>query len=286
MGVALKVLDGFQAAVVQRKGAIKALLPEGYEFSRFARTCITEIEKNPALATCTQESFVIACLTAAALGLDFNLKDAYLIPYKTQVKFQMSYMGLIKLATQGPQIDRMDADVVYEEDEFYYEKGLNPQLKHVPAMKDRGKMIGAYAIAFFANGEKQFLFMNEDDIEARHKVSKAKDSLMWKTFPERAYRKTVIIGLYPLLPKSEKMSIACAVDSATESGTDVPLAAIVDLPPEDYEDLSPAAETQEDAAAAQVDSAVEKAKPDPLPTKEDVGREAAADLADFDKGAE
>ena len=93
-------------------------------------------------------------MQAAQLGVEPNtpIGQAYLIPYGNQVQFQLGYKGLIDLAYRSGEVQSIQAHEVHENDTFEYELGLNPKLKHVPAMKDRGPVILYYAVIKLKNG--------------------------------------------------------------------------------------------------------------------------------------
>ena len=128
------------------EGQIAKALPSVMTPERFSRIAMTAVTKSPTLGRCTPGSFMGALLTAAQLGLEPNtpLGQAYLIPYKNkgvlECQFQLGYRGLIGLAHRSGELRSIEAHIVYENDEFEYELGLEPKLKHVPAMKNKGKI--------------------------------------------------------------------------------------------------------------------------------------------------
>ncbi|MGN1098159.1 MAG: recombinase RecT, partial [Clostridia bacterium] len=153
-------------------------LPSVITPERFTRIATTALTQNPALTKCTVQSLIGSLLTAAQLGLEPNtpLGQAYLIPYKTKVKtehgeqyidqcqFQIGYKGLIDLAHRSGQLKSIEAHAVYENDEFEFEFGLEPKLKHKPAMTDRGNMVAAYACYHLNNGGYGFEVMSKADL--------------------------------------------------------------------------------------------------------------------------
>ena len=182
------------------QGAIAKALPSTITPERFTRMATTAVTMNPDLGKCTPASFIGAMLQAAALGLEPNtaLGQAYLIPYnnyKTQSKeaqFQIGYRGLIELAHRSGDFKSIEAHVVYENDEFEYELGLEPKLKHKPAMKNRGDIVWVYAVYKLQSGGYGFEVMSKEDIDAhRKKYSKARTS-PWDTAWEGMAKKTVI----------------------------------------------------------------------------------------------
>lgn len=188
--------DWIQKSMTQ----ISKALPSTITPERFARMATTAVTMNPDLGKCTPASFIGAMLTAAQLGLEPNspLGQAYLIPYnnyKTGAKecqFQLGYRGMIELAHRSGEFKSIEAHVVYEGDEFEYELGLEPKLRHKPAMTGRGNPVWVYAVYHMKSGGFGFEVMSKEDIDRhREKYSKAKNS-PWNTSWESMAKKTVI----------------------------------------------------------------------------------------------
>lgn len=190
------------------EGQIKKALPSVLTVERFSRMVLTAISQTPKLAECTPESFIGAMLTAAQLGLEPNtpLGQAYLIPYKDKCQFQIGYKGLLELAYRSGEFKNIEAHIVYENDLFEYEYGLNSDLKHKPAMKDRGEAICVYAVYKLNNGGYGFEVMSIEDIEIHSKKysqsvnSKYSQNSPWHTDFESMAKKTVIKRLLKYAP--------------------------------------------------------------------------------------
>ena len=93
------------------------------------------------------------------------------------------------------QLRSIEAHIVYENDEFEYELGLEPKLKHVPAMKNKGKIAWVYAVYKLNSGGFGFEVMSKEDIEEhKEKYSKAaqRGFSPWKNSWEEMAKKTVI----------------------------------------------------------------------------------------------
>lgn len=177
------------------KDKFASALPSVITPERFARICANAVASNPQLAKCSQTSLIGALLCSAQCGLEPNtsLGQAYVIPYGDKAQFQISYKGLIELAHRSGQLKDISAHIVYENDTFEYELGLEPKLKHIPAMKDRGEIIGAYAVYHLNSGGYGFEFMSVEDINRhRNKYSKTKYGSPWETAWEEMAKKTVV----------------------------------------------------------------------------------------------
>ncbi|MFE0189317.1 recombination protein RecT [Streptomyces sp. NPDC058989] len=209
------------AQFVQRmRPEIERALPEHMSPDRIARIALTELRRVPNLAKCTQESFGGALMNCAQLGLEPGgaIGEAYLLPFwnkqirQHEVQFVLGYQGMIRLFWQHPLAAGLDAHTVREGDEFDYEYGLDPFLKHKPARGQQGAVTGYYAVARMANGGSAFVVLDPSDVEATRQRSKAGDSGPWRTDYDAMARKTAVRQLFKLLPKSPQLARAVAHD--------------------------------------------------------------------------
>ena len=143
------------------------------------------------------------------------------------VKAGVSDKGLIDLAHRSGEFKSIDARVVYENDEFEYEYGLEPKLLHKPAMSNRGKPVYYYAVYTLVNGGFGFEVMSVEDVrEHRRKFSKAKNS-PWDTNFDEMARKTVLKRVLKYAPIKTEFAKQVNADSTiktniTESMVDEP----------------------------------------------------------------
>ena len=199
---------------------IEKALPKHMDADRMARIALTTIRTNPKLLECSVPSLLGAVMQAAQLGLEPGLiGHCYLVPFKnnktgqSEVQFIIGYKGMIDLARRSGQIENIYAHAVYSNDEFDYELGLEPKLKHKPYMNgDRGEFIGVYAVAHFKGGGYQFEFMPKEEIEKRRKRSKAANAGPWVTDYEEMAKKTVIRHMWKYLPISIEIQQQAAQD--------------------------------------------------------------------------
>lgn len=191
-----------QQYIKSMEGEIKKALPTAITPERFTRMTLSAISANPKLAACTPKSFLGAMMSAAQLGLEPNtpLGQAYLIPYKNkgvdEVQFQIGYKGLIDLAYRSGEVELVQAHIVYANDTFEFEYGLEPKLIHKPATSERGEAIAVYAMFKTRAGGYGFEVMSMDDVKNHaSKYSQAYKSgytSPWKTNFEEMAKKTVL----------------------------------------------------------------------------------------------
>ncbi|HUY47878.1 MAG TPA: recombination protein RecT [Streptosporangiaceae bacterium] len=207
------------------KGEMARALPRHLNPDRMARIALTEVRRTPLLARCTQASFGGALMTCAQLGLEPGVSgEAYLLPFRNtkkqcyEVQLIIGYQGMAKLFWQSPLARSLDAQAVYENDEFEYAYGLEPKLVHKPSLAaDRGKAIAYYAVAKMAGGGSAFIVMSPGDIEKIRVRSRAKDDGPWATDYDAMARKTCLRQLFKLLPRSPELSQALAQDEAVRT---------------------------------------------------------------------
>ena len=186
-----------QQYIKSMEGEIKKALPSVITPERFTRMVLSAISVTPKLASCTPQSFLGAMMNAAQLGLEPNtpLGQAYLIPYGNSVQFQIGYKGLIDLAYRSGEVELVQAHIVYENDEFECEFGLEPKLVHKPADKNRGEPIKVYAMFKTKSGGYGFEVMSMDEVKKHaEKFSQTakSSSSPWKTNFEEMAKKTVL----------------------------------------------------------------------------------------------
>lgn len=207
-----------QTYINSMKDQIAAALPSVITPERFTRIVLTALSSNPRLASCEPKSFLGAMMTAAQLGVEPNtpLGQAYLIPYGNQCQFQLGYKGLIDLAYRSGEISTIGAEVVYENDEFEYELGLDSKLNHKPLMKgDRGSAIAYYAYWKGKDAGYGFCVMSVDDIRAHaKKFSKAGSNSPWATNFDEMAKKTVLKKVLKYAPLKTDFSRQISTDES------------------------------------------------------------------------
>ena len=136
--------QGLKDFVVKYQSEISKALPKvGITPERFTRLMLSALSATPQLMECTPKSFLGAMMTCAQMGMEPNtpLGQAYVLPYKNkgnlEAQFQLGYKGLIDLAYRSGEVEVIQSHVVYENDEFSCEYGLEPKLTHKPADHDR-----------------------------------------------------------------------------------------------------------------------------------------------------
>lgn len=192
-----------QNLIKQMEPEIAKALPSVITPERFTRMVLSATSTTPKLYECTPQSFLGAMMTAAQLGMEPNtpLGQAYLIPRNNRKKgvmecqFQLGYKGLIDLAYRSGEVTIIQAHTVCENDEFTYELGLDPKLRHVPAAGERGNAVAYYAMFRTKDGGCGFAVMSKAEVESfARKYSESFNSSFspWHTNFDEMAKKTVL----------------------------------------------------------------------------------------------
>lgn len=240
------------------KEQIAMALPRHLTPERMIRVALTAVSRSQTLQKCSPASIAGCVVQASILGLepDGVLGEAYLVPFWNkkanngrggyECQLIPGYQGLLKLVRNTGELKMVDVQEVCSNDEFDFEKGMDPYLRHKPAVGDRGEIQKYWAGAVLTNGGKQFEVMTLREIEEhRDKYSKGafvweggrkvtdKDGVPllqgpWRDSPEWLRKKTVLRKLVKLLPKSAQAQLAVALDERAEVG--IPQRFTVDVP--------------------------------------------------------
>lgn len=223
-----------QQFLASRMGQIKSVIASKLTPEKMARIALNELRSNAYLAKIAMDnpgSFLNAIIQASHLGLEIGgvLGQAYLVPFKGEIKMMPGYRGLISLARRSGEINSINAQVVYENDEFDLELGLDTKVRHRPKLNgDRGSPIIAYMVAHFRDGGSHFEWMTVAEImkikmrsSAVVAAIKSGKETPWDTDLEEMIKKTVIRRGWKFLPMSIEMQSASVIDTAMDTGKHV-----------------------------------------------------------------
>lgn len=227
--VATKQPTDIAGLLEANRNALLQALPKTVKIDRFLRVAMNAIAKNPDLQKCTASSLYGAIMQSAQFGLEVGLMNqAHLVPYWNsdkrcfEAQFQIGYLGLRDMAEWYGDVEDGDAQVVYEKDEFDYELGDNPSIRHKPHKgQSRGEQIYYYAWAKPKNGKIKVAVMSRQEVEEHRdqfvrKTKSGEFSPAWtKTFDAMGI-KTVMRKCYKLVARSPQLREAIALDEMQE----------------------------------------------------------------------
>ena len=125
---------------------------------KMARVVVNELSSNAYLrgiAAQNPNSLIRSVMQSSQLGLEVggHLGQAYLVPFKSEINLIVGYRGLLSLARRSGEITSINAEIVYEKDEFDLSLGLEPKVIHKPFLKgERGEPVLVYMSAHFKDG--------------------------------------------------------------------------------------------------------------------------------------
>lgn len=216
----------------QFRDQVAKALPKHITADRMLRVILTAINKNPKLLSCTKESLLGALMTCSQFGLEPDGRLAHLIPYyskktnTTYCQLIIDYKGKVELLMRTGLVANIHADVVRDNDEFEFDRGL--VTKHKINFKEpRGKVYAAYIICRFKDGTEKHEVMDLEELEDIHKRSKTPDSGPWVTDRNEMYKKTVFHRGSKWLPMSPEIRDLIQKDIENEFETSISVPATV-----------------------------------------------------------
>jgi recombination protein RecT len=206
--------------------------------------------KNP-------RSVQLAMINVASTGLTLNPAHgyAYLVPRDGAIVLDISYKGLIKIATDTGAILWARAECVHENDHFDYRgPAAAPEIRTDP-FRDRGEIIGAYCIAKTAHGDILCEVMDRAALEQVRSASTAYakggtgKKGPWENYFAEMCKKAVIKRArktWPYTDPTGKMALAVDLANKAEGGYTFD-AGGGEAPPDDV-NLSPEEKKEREAA--------------------------------------
>jgi recombination protein RecT len=197
--------------------------------AQFKQIVINELKRSPKL----QEAFVknpaslfASILHCAEMGLNPSqmVGEFFFIPYKDSITPILGYKGLLTLLMRSSKVKKIWSEVVYEDDDFEYELGLEPKLLHTPnhhSVRNSKNIKCIYACAKIDN-DVIFKVMFKNEIQNIINMSKVPNELFFndKKDPEQwMAKKTVLKQLAKLMPKDDdRLKKAVSMDDNIEGG--------------------------------------------------------------------
>lgn len=219
---------------------IARALPAHLTAERMARITLTQARQTPKLLGCTAESLAGAVLTCAQLGMEPGpTGEAFFIPRRNgdtgewEASFELGYKGMAKLFWQHPLAKYLNTATVRVKDEFDYDLGTTPYLKHKPNKGERGDPEGHwYAVYLLVNGGFGFAVLDKPEVERRRSASKQPNGFGWSRNYNQMAEKSALRDAFDTMPKSPEMARALAWDGEVRTNLDLDA---IDEPPQPAE---------------------------------------------------
>lgn len=236
-----------QNALQAMQTQFQMAMPTGMEATRLVRDAMTCIRNTPELARCDQLSVIGAFMSAAQLGLRPGvLGQAWVLPYWDKrsgghrAQLIVGYQGLIELAYRTGQIASISPRIVYQNDAYVVEYGLDERIVHKPCLDGpRGPVVAYYCVIRTSSGGVIFEHMSVPDAETHRDrfAPRAKAGNVvgpWGSDFDAMALKTVVKKALRWAPKTTELAQALAADGAVRINAD--LTGLEDLTGDTYED--------------------------------------------------
>ena len=195
----------FETDIQARASEIASQLPSNVSRERFINATIAAVKATPDLLLATPRSLMSAVVKAAQDGLLPDGREGIITIYEQKVRnsnperkemvaqWNPMFAGIRKRARELDGII-IDAQVVVDGDDFEFELGDNPFIKHKPAVRaeavEAAKGVAAYAIFRHpTDGILHREVMWKPEVFATMNQSRAKGSLMWTVFWTEGWKK-------------------------------------------------------------------------------------------------
>ena len=239
MSNAVAPITQFKQQLTAMSSQFGVALPSHIKPEKFQRVVLTVVQSSPDLLEADRQSLFDSCIKCASDGLIPDGREAALTVFNTKVKGggrdewikKVQYIpmlaGIQKRVRNSGLIDSIQAHVIYEKDAFEWEQGFDERIVHKPFFPgDRGKAVGAYAIAKFKDGTYQFEVMDVAEIERIRAASKTGQYGPWKDWWAEMARKSVFKRLAKWLPLDADVDDLIEYDNRAEAIEPEPTAQI------------------------------------------------------------
>lgn len=169
-------------------------------------------QRNPDLAKCDPTSVAAAMIRVCGWKLEIG-HTAHLVPFGRDCTAIPDWKGLVELMIRSGHVRDVFAEAVYAADVFRMVRGTEPRLEHEPALRDRGDLVGFYAVAVLRHGRTTFEWMTVADVEAIRTKARSGNSPAWKERYAEMGKKTVIRRLAKRMPQSDALRSALGMEN-------------------------------------------------------------------------
>jgi recombination protein RecT len=226
-----KVFNNFNNSIekYEKKNLIDLLSGTNTSPQKFKQMLVNELERSPKLQDAflkKPSSFFASALYCAELNLSPSslVGEFYFTVMNEEVKPILGYKGLVTLLLRSNKIKKIWAEIVYNEDDFEYELGLEPKMVHIPSFNSKKTCDNIKCIYACAKieGEVVFKVMTIEEIKtivnmletpSEYYFNDRKDPEKW------SLKKVVLKQMSKLIPKEDdRLLKAVSYDDNVEGG--------------------------------------------------------------------
>ena len=200
----MKPSRNIEMAILQRKDKFALCVPEHIKdkdayLRRLAFDTQVMITKNPKLAQCDPTSLVMCAMRAANYKLTFSEGECSIIPFKRTATFVMGPTGIARLLYRTGLFQRIEWETVRENDHFEHVLGSEADVVFRKALKNRGDVLCAYAVAVMRDGTKHVYIMDYDKL-MQIKASSPSGGNTYRDWADEMHAKAPLKRLVKRLP--------------------------------------------------------------------------------------
>ncbi len=226
-----RVITSFNTSIekYERTNLTDLLAGSNISPQKFKQMLINELERNVRLQEVflkNPASFFASALYCAELNLSPSslVGEFFFTISGEKIKPILGYKGLVALLLRSDKVKKIWAEVVYNEDDFEYELGLEPKMVHVPnfnSIKTCDNIKCIYACAKIED-EVVFKVMTLEEIKTIVEVLETPSEYYFndKKDPEKwLLKKVVLKQMSKLMPKEDdRLLKAVSFDDNVEGG--------------------------------------------------------------------
>ena len=226
-----RVLTNFNESIekYEKKNLTDLLSGTNISPQKFKQMLVNELERSPNLQNAflkNPASFFASALYCAELNLSPSslVGEFYFTVANESVKPILGYKGLVALLLRSNKVKKIWAEVVYTEDDFEYELGLEPKMVHIPnfnSVKTCDNIKCIYACAKIED-EVVFKVMTLEEIKTIVDMLETPSEYYFndKKDPEKwSLKKVVLKQMSKLMPKEDdRLLKAVSFDDNVEGG--------------------------------------------------------------------
>jgi recombination protein RecT len=226
-----RVITNFNTNIekYEKKNLTDLLLGTNISPQKFKQMLVNELERSTVLQEAflkNPASFFASALYCAELNLSPSslVGEFFFTVSNEAIKPILGYKGLVALLLRSNKVKKIWAEVVYNEDDFEYELGLEPKMVHVPnfnSVKTCDNIKCIYACAKIED-EVVFKVMTLEEIKTIVDMLETPSEYYFndKKDPEKwLLKKVVLKQMSKLMPKEDdRLLKAVSFDDNVEGG--------------------------------------------------------------------
>lgn len=216
---------GLSEYLYRSRADIAAALPAHITPERMISLAVTCFSNNPMLQSCSPASILSSLVIASQLGLEPGVGgQGYLIPDQGRCSFVPGWQGIVGLLHNTGRATAWTG-CVYEGDQFQFELGMCPVLRHVPGefYGEVDRMSWVYACGKVHGADMPVIeaWPMPRIMRYRDEHNGVGEKHYSYRFPEMYARKVVLLQVLKYMPRSVEVNNAIEVTHAAEVGRSV-----------------------------------------------------------------